>query len=125
MTLRRGESLLLTLGIPVGLLIFFSLVDVLPTTTDKPVTFLAPGIVALAVMSAAMVPAAPARLSGPASPAARPGQQQAKPLVAHSHRPPGRSPDEGGESAPMGVSSNTGWCSASATNRSTGSSWSE
>ena len=55
MTLRRGESLLLTLGIPVGLLIFFSLVDVLPTTTDKPVTFLAPGIVALAVMSAAMV----------------------------------------------------------------------
>ena len=44
MTLRRGESLLLTLGIPVGLLIFFSLVDVLPTTTDKPVTFLAPGI---------------------------------------------------------------------------------
>ena len=55
MTLRRGESLLLTLGIPVGLLVFFSLVDVLPTTTDKPVTFLAPGIIALAVMSAAMV----------------------------------------------------------------------
>lgn len=55
MTLRRGESLLLTLGIPVGLLVFFSLVDVLPTGTSKPVTFLAPGIVALAVMSAAMV----------------------------------------------------------------------
>ena len=30
MTLRRGESVLLTLGIPVGLLVFFSLVDVLP-----------------------------------------------------------------------------------------------
>ncbi|HEY2428455.1 MAG TPA: hypothetical protein VGI06_05965, partial [Acidimicrobiales bacterium] len=28
MTLRRGESLLVTLGIPVGLLVFFSLVDV-------------------------------------------------------------------------------------------------
>lgn len=55
MTLRRGESLLLTLGIPVALLVFFSLVDVLPTSTDKPVTFLAPGIIALAVMSAAMV----------------------------------------------------------------------
>lgn len=55
MTLRRGESLLLTLGIPVMLLVFFSLVDVLPTTTDDPVDFLAPGVLALAVMSTAMV----------------------------------------------------------------------
>ena len=55
MTLRRGESLLLALGIPVLLLVFFSLVDVLPTGTDRPVEFLAPGILALAVMSAAMV----------------------------------------------------------------------
>ena len=55
MTLRRGESLLLTLGIPIALLVFFSLVDVLPTTTAKPVAFLAPGVLALAVMSAAMV----------------------------------------------------------------------
>jgi ABC-2 type transport system permease protein len=57
MTLRRGESVLLTLGIPVGLLVFFSLVDVLPKpagVTDS-VTFLAPGILALAVMSTAMV----------------------------------------------------------------------
>ena len=57
MTLRRGESLLLTLGIPVLLLVFFSLVDVLPTPSDidDPVDFLAPGILALAVMSTAMV----------------------------------------------------------------------
>lgn len=55
MTLRRGESLLLTLGIPVLLLVFFSLVDVLPTGTRDPVDFLAPGVLALAVMSAAMV----------------------------------------------------------------------
>jgi ABC-2 type transport system permease protein len=55
MTLRRGESLLLTLGIPVALLVFFSLIDVLPKTTSKPVDFLAPGVLALAVMSAAMV----------------------------------------------------------------------
>ena len=55
MTLRRGESLLLTLGIPVLLLVFFSLVDVLPTGTNDPVDFLAPGVLALAVMSAAMV----------------------------------------------------------------------
>jgi ABC-2 type transport system permease protein len=57
MTLRRGESLLLTLGIPVLLLVFFSLVDVLPTPdeVDDSVDFLAPGILALAVMSTAMV----------------------------------------------------------------------
>ncbi|HVL03508.1 MAG TPA: hypothetical protein VM386_03615, partial [Acidimicrobiales bacterium] len=57
LTLRRGESLLLTLGIPVLLLAFFSVVDVLPLpagVTDA-VDFLAPGILALAVMSTAMV----------------------------------------------------------------------
>lgn len=55
MTLRRGESLLLALGIPVVLLVFFSVVDVLPTGTEEPIDFLAPGILALAVMSTAMV----------------------------------------------------------------------
>ncbi len=54
MTLTRGESLLLTIGIPVGLLVFFSLVDVLPTGTQDPVDFLAPGILATAVMSTAL-----------------------------------------------------------------------
>jgi ABC-2 type transport system permease protein len=52
---RNGEQLLLTLGIPVLLLVFFSVVDVLPTGTDDPVDFLAPGVLALAVMSTAMV----------------------------------------------------------------------
>jgi ABC-2 type transport system permease protein len=52
---RNGEQLLLTLGIPVLLLVFFSTVDVLPTGTDDPIDFLAPGILALAVMSTAMV----------------------------------------------------------------------
>lgn len=57
MTLRRGDSVLLALGIPVGLLVFFSVVDVLPKPAgvSDPVTFLAPGILALAVMSTAMV----------------------------------------------------------------------
>ena len=55
LTLRNGEQLLLTLGIPVLLLVFFSTVDVLPTGTDEPIDFLAPGILALAVMSTAMV----------------------------------------------------------------------
>jgi ABC-2 type transport system permease protein len=57
MTLRRGESVLVTLGIPIGLLVFFSLVDVLPKPAGvkDAVTFLAPGILALAVMSTGMV----------------------------------------------------------------------
>lgn len=57
LTLRRGESLLVTLGIPVGLLVFFSLVDVLPLPqgVDRAVDFLAPGVLALAVMSTALV----------------------------------------------------------------------
>ena len=55
MTLGRGEALLVALGIPVLLLGFFSLVDVLPTDTADPVDFLAPGILSLAVMSTALV----------------------------------------------------------------------
>ena len=57
LTLRRGESVLLTLGIPVALLVFLSVVDVLPLPAgvDEPVDFLFPGVLALAVMSAAMV----------------------------------------------------------------------
>lgn len=56
LVLRNGEQLLLTLGIPVLLLVFFSLVDVLPTGAETDaVNFLAPGILALAVMSTAMV----------------------------------------------------------------------
>ena len=51
----NGEQLLLTLGLPVLLLVFFSLVDVLPTGTKEPIDFLAPGILALATMSTAMV----------------------------------------------------------------------
>ena len=52
---RNGEQLLLIIAIPVGLLVFFSVVDVVPTGTDDPIDFLAPGILALAVMSTAMV----------------------------------------------------------------------
>jgi ABC-2 type transport system permease protein len=55
MSLRRGESLLLTIGIPVLLLVFFSEVHLLPTGTSHPVGFLAPGVLALAVMGTAMV----------------------------------------------------------------------
>lgn len=54
LTLRRGESVLLTFLIPVLILVFFSLVDVLPTGTEDPVDFLLPGVLALAVISSAM-----------------------------------------------------------------------
>jgi ABC-2 type transport system permease protein len=57
LTLRRGDAVLLNLAIPVGLLVFFSLVDVLPKPAGikHPVQFLTPGLLALAVMSTAMV----------------------------------------------------------------------
>ncbi len=55
LTLRRGESVLLTLGIPLGLLVFFSLVEVLPSPTEDAIDVLAPGVIALAIMSTAMV----------------------------------------------------------------------
>lgn len=51
---RNGESLLLTMGIPVLLLVFFSQVDVLPID-GEPIQFLAPGVLALAVLSTALV----------------------------------------------------------------------
>lgn len=54
LTLRRGESLLLTLGIPVGLLCFLALTKVFPAPTDR-VSYLVPGILALAVMSTGLV----------------------------------------------------------------------
>ncbi len=55
MTLRRGETLLLVVGIPVVFLVFFSTVHVVTTHTALAVTFVLPGILALAVMSTAMV----------------------------------------------------------------------
>jgi len=55
MTLRRGESLLLTVAIPVVLVVFFSEVHLLPTGTPHPISFLAPGVLALAVMGTSLV----------------------------------------------------------------------
>lgn len=52
---RQGEQLLVSLGIPLLVLVFFSGVDVLPTGTDEPVEYLAPAVLALAVMSTALV----------------------------------------------------------------------
>jgi len=52
---RNGEQLLVIIGIPAALLIFFSNVNVLPTSGQSAIDFLLPGIIALAVMSTAMV----------------------------------------------------------------------
>jgi ABC-2 type transport system permease protein len=55
LTLRRAESLLVTIVIPLGVLVFFTKVDAVNTTLQDPVDFLVPGVLALAVMSSAMV----------------------------------------------------------------------
>ncbi len=55
MTLRRGESVLITLIVPVILLIFFTSLNIVPTTNEKAVDFLLPGMLALAVMATGMV----------------------------------------------------------------------
>ncbi|MEV6008983.1 ABC transporter permease [Streptomyces sp. NPDC051976] len=53
MLLRNGEQLLLTVVIPALLLVLFSAVDIVDTGAGKSVDFLAPGILALAVLSTA------------------------------------------------------------------------
>ncbi|MFD6248649.1 ABC transporter permease [Streptomyces roseolus] len=53
MLLRNGEQLLLTVIIPSLLLVLFSTVDVVDTGDGEAVDFLAPGVLALAVMSTA------------------------------------------------------------------------
>ncbi|MFJ9626007.1 ABC transporter permease [Streptomyces sp. NPDC101181] len=53
MLLRNGEQLLLTVIIPALLLVLFSAVDIVDTGPGASVDFLAPGVLALAVMSTA------------------------------------------------------------------------
>ncbi|WP_020137629.1 ABC transporter permease [Streptomyces sp. 351MFTsu5.1] len=53
MLLRNGEQLLLTVVIPTLVLVLFSSVDIIDTGQAEAVDFLAPGVLALAVMSTA------------------------------------------------------------------------
>jgi ABC-2 type transport system permease protein len=55
LTLRRGESVLITLIVPVVLLIFFASLNIIPGSTGKAVDFLLPGMLALAIMATGMV----------------------------------------------------------------------
>lgn len=55
MTIRRGETLLVTIGIPVLLLVFFSLTHVTASPAQHRVDFITPGILALCVLSTSLV----------------------------------------------------------------------
>lgn len=54
LTLRRGESLLVTVLIPLGLMVFFASATILPAG-DRSIRFLLPGTIALSVISSGMV----------------------------------------------------------------------
>ena len=55
LTARRGENVLVTIVIPVVVLLFFASVSVLPTGAGRPVDFLLPGALALAVVATSLV----------------------------------------------------------------------
>ena len=55
LTTRRGENVLVTIVIPVAILAFFASVNVLPTVAGRPIDFLLPGVLALAVISTSLV----------------------------------------------------------------------
>ncbi|HVB74704.1 MAG TPA: ABC transporter permease [Ktedonobacteraceae bacterium] len=55
LTLRRGESVLITIIVPVVLLVFFASLNIVPTSSGKAVDFLLPGMLALAIMATGMV----------------------------------------------------------------------
>lgn len=55
LTLRRGETLVATAVLPVVVLLFFSSVSVVPIETGRPVDFLLPGSIALAIIATSLV----------------------------------------------------------------------
>lgn len=55
LTARRGENVLVTIIIPAVVLLFFASVSVLPTGAGRPVDFLLPGSIALAVIATSLV----------------------------------------------------------------------
>lgn len=55
LTARRGENVLVTIIVPAVVLLFFASVSVLPTDAGRPVDFLLPGSLALAVIATSLV----------------------------------------------------------------------
>lgn len=55
LTARRGENVLVTAIVPVVVLVFFASIDVLPVPVGRPVDFLLPGSLALAIVATSLV----------------------------------------------------------------------
>ena len=55
LTLRRGEGVLITMVVPIVLLVFFAAIGLKPNQYERPIDFLLPGMLALAVMSTGLV----------------------------------------------------------------------
>ncbi|HEV8403573.1 MAG TPA: ABC transporter permease [Candidatus Limnocylindrales bacterium] len=55
LTARRGENVLVTVVIPVVVLLFFASFSVLPSGSGRPVDFLLPGTLALAIIATSLV----------------------------------------------------------------------
>ena len=55
LTLRQFEGMLITVFFPPALLIFFAGIGVKPSSVERPIDFLLPGMLALAVMSTGLV----------------------------------------------------------------------
>ena len=55
LTVRRGENVLVTLGIPTAVLLFFTTAGIVPGIAGRPVDFLLPGSLALAVIASGLV----------------------------------------------------------------------
>jgi ABC-2 type transport system permease protein len=55
LTLRRGENLLVTIVIPTAVLLFFATVGIVPDIAGRPVDFLLPGSLALAIIATGLV----------------------------------------------------------------------
>lgn len=55
LTARRGENVLVTVVIPAVVLLFFASLNVVPTSAGRPVDFLLPGSLALAVIATSLV----------------------------------------------------------------------
>jgi len=55
LTLRRGENLLVTIVIPTAVLLFFATAGIVPGLAGRPVDFLLPGALALAIIATGLV----------------------------------------------------------------------
>ena len=55
LTARRGENVLVTMIVPAAVLVFFATAGVVPGAADRPVDFLLPGSLALAVIATGLV----------------------------------------------------------------------